>query len=120
LSLTIGESGKPFYIATGVDMSANTELEAVFTKPGGTIVTKTKTGGEVVLGTSPGTFPGVGAVLANEYMIYTIEPLFLDEAAAYDDKNHWMVYGKYTDTVPDPDDVYIGECAAFTVLPTCS
>jgi hypothetical protein len=116
----VGESGKPFYIATGVDMSANTDLEAVFTKPNGVIVTKTKVGGEVILGTSPGTFPGVGAVLANEYMIYTIEDGFLDAAADFDDKNHWQVYGKYIDTVPDPDDVYIGECAAFTVLATCS
>jgi hypothetical protein len=52
-------------------------------------------------------------------MIYTIETGFLDEAANYDDKDHWDVYGVYTDTVPDPDDVYIGECAPFTVLDTC-
>ena len=66
MSLTVGEVGKLFYVATGFDMSSFTELEVVFTKPGGTTVTKKQTLGEVALGTAPGSFPGVGAVLANE------------------------------------------------------
>lgn len=119
MSLTIGEVGKLFYVATEFDMSANTELEVVFTKPDGTTVAKSKTGGEVVLGTVSGTFPGVGAVLANEYMIYTIEAGFLDQAADSTDENPWKAFGKYTNSVTTPDQIYIGLCIPFTVLAQC-
>jgi len=119
MSLTIGESGKLFYVATEFDMSSNTELEVVFTKPDGTTVTKTKTAGEVVLGTSTGTFPGVGAVLANEYMIYTIEAGFLDQAADSTDEDPWKAFGRYTNNTTTPDQVYIGLCIPFTVLAAC-
>ena len=106
--LTIGESGKLFYVATEFDMSSNTELEVVFTKPDGTTITKSKTGGEVTLGTVPGTFPGVGAVLANEYMIYTIEVGFLDQAADSTDEDPWKAFGRYTNDTTTPDQIYIG------------
>jgi hypothetical protein len=117
--LTIGESGKLFYVATEFDMSANTELEVVFTKPGGGTVTKSKTGGEVVLGTSDGSFPGVGAVLANEYMIYTVEVGFFDTAADSTDENPWKAFGRYTNDATTPDQIYIGLCIPFTVLAQC-
>ncbi len=119
MSLTVGESGKLFYVATGFDMSSNTELEVVFTMPGGTTVTKSKTGGEVVLGTSSGSFPGVGAVLANEYMIYTVEVGFLDQAGGSTDEDPWKAFGRYTNTVTTPDQIYIGLCIPFTVLDQC-
>ena len=119
MSLTVGESGKLFYVATGFDMSSFTELEVVFTKPDGTTVTKSQTAGEVALGVAGGTFPGVGAVLANEYMIYTIEDGFLDEAADSTDENPWKAFGRYTNTATTPDQVYIGLCIPFTVLAQC-
>ena len=119
MSLTVGEVGKLFYVATGFDMSANTELEVVFTKPDSTEVTKTRTAGEVELGVVSGTFPGVGAVLANEYMIYTIEVGFLDQSADSTDDNPWKAYGKYTNNVTDPDQIFIGTCIPFTVLAIC-
>jgi len=119
MSLTVAESGKLFYVATEFDMSSNTELEVVFTKPDGTQSIKTKTGGEVVLGTAAGTFPGVGAVLANEYMIYTIEVGFLDQAADSTDEDPWKAFGRYTNNVTTPDQVYIGLCIPFTVLAQC-
>jgi len=119
MSLTVGEVGKLFYVATEFDMSANTELEVVFTKPDGTTITKSKTGGEVVLGTVSGTFPGVGAVLANEYMIYTIEVGFLDQSADSTDEDPWKAFGRYTNNTTTPDQVYIGLCIPFTVLAQC-
>lgn len=119
MSLTEGESGKLFYVATEFDMSSFTELEVIFTKPGGTIVTKTQTAGEVTLGTSDGSFPGVGAVLANEYMIYTIEAGFLDEAGDSTDESPWKAFGRYTNDTTTPDQIYIGLCIPFTVLAQC-
>jgi len=120
MSLTVGEMGKKHYVATGQDMSSNTELEIIYTKPDLTTATKTKTAGEVTLGTVGGTFPGIGTVSANEYMYYTIDdPLFLDQAGDETDTNPWKAYGKYTNTVSTPDDIWIGTCKAFTVLAIC-
>jgi len=120
MSLTLGESGKSFYVATEFDMSSNTELEVIFTKPDGTTHTKTKTAGEVVLGTAGGTFDGVGAVLATEYMIYPIAAGFLDQAGVSTDDTPWQAFGRYTNDTTTPDQVYIGLCVPFTVLAQCS
>lgn len=109
MSLTVGESGKIFRVSAGFTMSANTELTLTFTKPDNTAVTKTKTGGEVVLGTSNITDPILGALLANQYVEYTIEPGFLDQTGT------WSVYLTYTDTAPTPDSIYIGTQNTFTV-----
>lgn len=119
MSLTVGEVGKDFYVATGFDMSANTDLEIVFIKPDGTTITKSKTGGEVALGIVDGTFPGVGAVLANEYMIYVTEAGFLDQAADSTDEDPWKAFGRYTNDATTPDQIYIGLCIPFTVLAQC-
>lgn len=120
---TIGESGKKFYASMSVDMSTNTELSIVFTKPDGITVTKTKTGGEVALGTSSITFDDPDGApitaLANEYLIYDIEPGFLDQAGSRDDDNPWKAYGIYTDTGPAPDKVIIGLCVEFDVGAVC-
>jgi len=119
MSLTVGEVGKSFYVATAFDMSSNTELEVVFEKPDNTTITKTKTAGQVVLGLVGGTFPGVGAVLANEYMIYTVEAGLLDQAGDKDDEYPWQAFGRFTNTATTPDQVYIGLCIPFTVLAQC-
>lgn len=113
MSLKTGESGKNLNVGTGFDMSSNTELTLTFTPPDGVIVTKTKTGGQVVLGVAPITDPDVGALAANEYVVYTIEPGFLSQAGT------WSVYCTYTNTTPTPDDVFIGDCAKFTVESPC-
>ena len=110
MAFTLNESGKPLYLAASFDMSSNTELTMTFTKPDGTVVTKIKP--DVVLETSPTTLPDVGAVLANEYVSYTVEPLFLDQAGA------WCVYLTYDNTTPTPDDSFIGTVFNFTVAAT--
>lgn len=109
MSLTIGESGKILRVAASFDMSSNTELTLDFILPDGTTAQKTKSGGEVVLGTSNVTDTDLGAILANQYVEYDIEAGFLSQSGA------WKVSLKYTNTTPTPDDVYIGTCATFTV-----
>ncbi len=111
MSLKVGETGKTFRVAASFDMSGNTELTLIFTLPDGTTTTKTKTGGEVTLGTTPITDPDLGALLANEYVEYEIEAGFLNQ------DGDWKVSLTYTNTTPTPDDIYIGDCAPFTVLP---
>lgn len=119
----VGESNKNFYAATNVDMSTNTELEIIFTKPDGTIVTKTQTAGEIALGASGITFDNPDGesitALANEYLIYAIEPAFLDQAGNRADGNPWKAYAKYTDTATTPDTVIIGSCIEFDVTGIC-
>lgn len=109
MSLKVGETGKILRVAAGFDMSSNTELTLTFTLPDDTTVTKTKTGGEVVLGTSNVTDPDLGDLLANEYVEYEVEVGFLSQAGT------WKVNLTYTNATPTPDDTYIGECATFTV-----
>ena len=100
-----GESGKVFRVGSGgFDMSSKTSLLLTFEKPDETVVTKIPS-----LGASPVTDPDIGSLSANEYVEYEIEPGFLDQAGT------WSVYLTYTDTVPDPDDIYIGDTVQFTV-----
>lgn len=113
MSIKVGESGKTFRVGAGFDMSSNTELTLTFTKPDTTTATKTKTGGQVTLGTSPVTDADLGSLSANEYVEYEIEPNFFDTAGT------WKVYLTYTNTTPTPDDVYIGTCSSFTVSDPC-
>ena len=94
-------------------MSLNTELSIKFNKPDSTSVTKTKTGGEVVLGTSNITDPDLGSLTANEYVEYDIEAGFLDQDGT------WTGCLTYTNTGPDPDNIYIGNSFTFTVLSAC-
>lgn len=120
---TLGESGKKFYAAMSVNMTTNTELSIVFIKPDGSTVTKTKTGGGIALGVAPLTFDDPDGApitaLANEYLIYDIEPAFLDQAGSRDDGNPWKAYGIYTDTGATPDKVIIGLCVEFDVDGIC-
>jgi hypothetical protein len=106
-----------------VDMSTNTELSITFIKPGGTTVTKTKTAGEVALGLVNLTFDDPDGspitALANEYLVYDIEPAFLDVAGSREDDNPWKAYGTYTDTGTTPDKVIIGLCVEFDVSAIC-
>ena len=123
MSFIVGESGKNFFAHTGVDMSTNTELEIVFTKPDGTTSIKTQTAGEVALGVVGLSFQNPDGetitALANEYLIYSIEPLFLDQAGSRDNNNAWKAYPRYTDTATAPDTVIIGACTEFDVTGIC-
>lgn len=119
----VGESNKSFFAATNVDMSTNTELEIIFTRPDGTTEIKTQTAGEVALGIAGTTFNDPDGnpitVLANEYLIYAIEPGFLDQAGSRANKNPWKAYARWTDTGTTPDTVIIGACVEFDVTGIC-
>ena len=124
MSLKLLESGKTLRVSSGelvggvitsaFDMSSNTELTLTFTKPSGSTSTKTKSGGEVVLGASNVTEADLGAILASEYVEYEIEAGFLTPAGT------WKVYLTYTNTSATPDDVYYGDCAEFEVEGICA
>lgn len=115
MALKLGETGKILRVAAGFDMSSNTELTLTFDLPDETTVTKTKTGGEVVLGTGNVTDADLGELTANEYVEYDIEAGFLSQAG------EWKVKLTYTNTAPTPDDVFIGDCVTFTVIdPDCT
>ena len=107
MSLRVGEVGKVLRVASGFDMSSNTELTLTFTLPDGTTTTKTTADG-VALGAGV-TDPDLGVLAANEYVEYDIESGFLSQSGS------WKVSLTYTNTTPTPDDIYIGECATFTV-----
>lgn len=109
MSLKVGEVGKIFRVAAGFNMASFTELTLTFTLPDDTTVTKTQTGGEVTLGTIIVTDPDLGSLSANEYVEYDIEAGFLSQAGT------WKVSLTYTNATPTPDDIFIGECATFTV-----
>jgi hypothetical protein len=107
MSLKVGETGKVLRVAAGFDMSSNTELTLTFHLPDGTTETKTTADG-VALG--PGvTDPILGALVAAEYVEYSVEPLLLSQAGS------WNVTLTYENTTSTPTDLYIGNCASFTV-----
>lgn len=107
MTLKVGEVNKTIRVAGGFDMSSNTELTLIFTLPDDTAVTKTKSGGEVTLGTSNVTDEDLGALLANEYVEYSTESGFLTQIST------WKVNLTYENSVTS--DVYIGTCGEFTV-----
>jgi len=113
VSLIEGEVGKVIRVAGAFDMSANTELTLDFKLPDGSEVQKLTADG-VTLGVGV-TDPDLGVLAANEYVEYTTEAGFLGTAGAGVHSGDWEVVLTYTNTTPTPDQVYIGNCAAFTV-----
>ena len=111
MGLKLLESGKNLNVNAGFDMSSATELTLTFTKPDGTTASKTTADG-VVLGAGE-TDPDLGVLTANEYVTYPVEAGFLDQAGT------WSVDLTYTNTGATPDDVFIGDCATFTVGSRC-
>ena len=114
MSLRVGEVGKTLRVHADYDVSANTQLTLVFTKPSGASVTKTKADGI--------TAPAVDVVSdlvdddgnaitfsANEYYEYDTESGFLDESGT------WQVYAQYDDATPKK---FYGDTTTFQVLPT--
>jgi hypothetical protein len=107
MSFKLLESGKILRVASGFDMSSNTELTLTFTLPDATTTTKLTADG-VALGAGV-TDPDLGVLAANEYVEYDVEAGFLSQAGI------WSVSLTYTNTASTPDDVFIGDCATFTV-----
>lgn len=108
MSLRVGEIGKLIRVNCDYDLTSNTQLSLVFTKPGGTSVTKTKADG-ITAPSTAATDPDTGDIYAaNEYMEYAVESGLLDEDGI------WTVYAKYEDATPK---TFIGDSVTFSVLP---
>ncbi len=106
-----GEIGKLIVINAEFDLSGNSELRMVFTKPDGTVVTKLSADG-VVAPATPITVDVDGVettFAANEYWQYPTEGGVMTPAGT-----GWKVHGEYVDTTPKD---FCGDTTTFTVLP---
>jgi hypothetical protein len=94
-TIRVGESGKRHRINCKFDMSSNTSIGFVYTKP----VTGSTLTVSGVLGTTAETIDGVAAA-ANTWAYYDFVPGDVDEAGA------WDLQITYTNTASTPDDVF--------------
>ena len=102
--------GRIFAVNANFDLSGNSELRVVFTKPDGTTVEKLKADGV--------TAPAIDLIicvdgddqtfLANEYFQYPSETGLLDLIGS------WTIHGEYVDLTPKD---LSGDVSNFTVLP---
>ena len=92
--LRVNESGKRLRVALDFDMSNNTSLAMLLTKPSGATLSVTAT-----LGTAQETIDG-NVVAANFHMFYDFVPGDVDESGT------WQVDVTYTNTTPTPDDIF--------------
>lgn len=109
MSIDINASGTVFRVDTGFDLSANTALDLIFTKPDGTT--------QVIISNPRVTAPAVevsdpdlGTLNANEYME------FLTEVTDFDVIGVWTVCSKFTNTTPNPDKIHYGKPSNFKVV----
>jgi len=93
--MRVGESGIQHRIDMLFDMSLNTSLDFVYTKP----ITKTTLAVIGVLGTTQETIDGV-VTAANFWCFYDFDVGDVDEAG------EWELNITYNNTVPAPDDVF--------------
>ena len=93
--IRVGEAGKRHRISTSFDMSSNTSLALVYTKPDG-IATLSVT---PTLGTTLETIGGLSAA-ANTWVFYDFAPGEVDVDGT------WTAEFTYTNTTPTPDDIF--------------
>ena len=112
-----GDIGRPLYVATSFDLSANTNLEIKFTSPDGlTKFTKSKlldgvTAPAVDSPSLPATDNFSGGVLpASTYMLYTTD------GTEFDADGDWQICTAYTDGTPK---YYQGDDGILTIDPAC-
>ena len=111
MSVKENEIGKLLIINADFDLSDNTELRVVLTKPDGTEITKLKADG-VTAPSTPVTVDvdGVSTTFAaNEYWQYPTEAGVMTPAGTT-----WKIHGEYVDGTPKD---YCGDTSIFTVLP---
>ena len=114
MTLRVGEMGKRIYVITDFDMSSNTNLEIIAVPPSGeqnqktwpaTLNTSTLSNITLEDGTQ------VTSVAANESMYYE-----LAATTDIDESGTWTLVGVYTNTTPDPDDIFKANPVTITVL----
>jgi hypothetical protein len=106
-----GEIGKLLVVNAGFDLSGNTELRVVLTKPDGSVVTKLTADG-VSAPSTPITVDvdGVSTTFnADEYFQYPTESGVITPSGA-----GWKIHGEYVDATPTD---FCGDTTTFTVLP---
>lgn len=96
VTLRVGESGKRHRMSFSFDMSSNTSLALVYTKPDESTLSVTPT-----LGTSSATIDGE-SVAANTWAYYDFEP---GDIASGEDGT-WTAQFTYTNTASSPNDVF--------------
>lgn len=101
------EVGKIIRVNALFDMTGNSELTLIFTKPNLAILSVNKASGVSAPGIDV-TDPDTGVVFkANEYFEYTTKAGDIDQSGS------WKVRGEYDDLTPKH---FIGDTATFTVL----
>ena len=107
MSLRLGEYGKIIRLNAKLNLSNNTDLKLYFTKPDGSVLTKASIDGVTA---PPVDYedPTLGTFLASEYFEYEFASGDIDQVG------QWSVYGEY---IENPDKLFCGDPATFTVLP---
>lgn len=103
--MNVNEYGVVFQFGTSFDMSGSTALSLAFTKPDGTVLTKTNpavTVGSVQITTPLGTFA------VHQYVLYTFAAGDVTLAGT------WKVRLTYTDATPQQ---LISDIGSFTINP---
>lgn len=118
MSFRVGESGKPFFYGTGIDISNNTSLDITMEKPDGTTV-DIDSSRITAPAIDSESIEGVGILPANTYMEFTILTTDFDQSGTIAGKDPWLACGVYHDTVPTIEDVWKGSQVAFDVLEDC-
>jgi len=111
MSVKEGEIGKLLVVNANFDLSGNTELRIILTKPDGTEIEKLKADG-VTAPSVPITVDVDGTettFLANEYWQYPTEAGVMTPSGTT-----WKIHGEYVDATPKD---FCGDETTFTVLP---
>lgn len=77
------ETGFTLRVSASFDMSGNTEISLIIRKPDGSKLTKTRTGGDVTLGSVNVTDDDLGSLLADRYAEYSVEAGVLNLVGDY-------------------------------------
>lgn len=79
--MNVGEYGISFHLNVNFNISAFTALSLVFTRPSGTLITRTN--GDVTVPASPLVTSDLGTFAANEYAKYVFQNGDISEAGTY-------------------------------------
>ena len=108
MSLRVGDIGKIVRVATGFNLSGNSELTMEFDKPDGTTtLTKLKADG-VTAPSAEVNDPTLGILAADTYLEYPTASGDIDQ------DGQWVVHAEYDDATPKH---FCGDRATFSVLP---
>lgn len=113
-TISVGDTGRIIRVNADFILTANTELTMNFIKPDNSIVSKTRTSGEVSVGTVDVVDPDQGLMLAFEYAIYITEVGFLDQYGS-----PWIVCLIYDDITTSPPQSFSGTDFEFEVEKRC-